>query len=79
MDLQSLAVGALGWNYTECSRDTYPKEWLGGISHNHSALDDARGYAALLMTLIHLRQINTATFASVRGKHRSRAGRTDGV
>jgi hypothetical protein len=26
VDLQSLAIGALRWNYTECSRDNYPQE-----------------------------------------------------
>lgn len=49
--LTSFAAGRLGWPTWECDVDRYPADWLGQ-EHTHCAVDDARGYARLLVTLI---------------------------
>lgn len=48
LDLPSMVMAVTGWDYRRCSRDSYPKHWLGGHDHSHRAIDDARGYAHLL-------------------------------
>lgn len=50
--LRSFAAGRLGWPLWDCNPERYPPEWLGHHPHSHRAIDDARGYANLLMTLI---------------------------
>jgi hypothetical protein len=35
----------------EVSPQTFPAEWFGNIEHTHRAIDDARGYANLLVEL----------------------------
>ncbi|RJG40883.1 DNA polymerase III subunit epsilon [Mesorhizobium sp. DCY119] len=52
VDIPSLLMGFMGWEYQHCSRDHYPATWLGGHHHSHCALDDARGYAHLLTLLL---------------------------
>ncbi|WP_349437943.1 DNA polymerase III subunit epsilon [Pararhizobium sp. A13] len=52
LDIISLLMGKLGWNYQECRRENYRDAWLGNIPHDHSALSDARGYAHLLGLLL---------------------------
>ena len=47
IDLPSMVMAATGWSYGACIRDNYPDHWLGTFEHNHSAIDDARGYAHL--------------------------------
>lgn len=49
LDLQSMVMVATGWHYRDCERRHYPAEWLGGHHHSHRAIDDARGYAHLLI------------------------------
>jgi hypothetical protein len=50
--LTSFAAGRLGWPTWMCDVDRYPADWLGGHEHTHRAIDDARGYARLLVTLM---------------------------
>ena len=49
--LMSLAAGTLRRPAFECNVNTYPPEWLGNHAHTHRAIDDARGYAHLLVHL----------------------------
>lgn len=50
--LASFAAGRLGWPAWTCDVDQYPVDWLGDHDHTHQAIDDARGYAHLLVTLM---------------------------
>jgi hypothetical protein len=50
--LASFAAGRLNWPPWMCDVDRYPSEWLGSHQHTHRAIDDARGYAHLLATLL---------------------------
>lgn len=52
LDLPTLVMATQGWKYEQCNRDHYPPEWLGGHQHSHCALDDARGYAYLLKSML---------------------------
>ena len=47
--IKSFAAGRLGNPPWERA---WPKEWLGGEQHTHKAIDDARGYANLLVRLM---------------------------
>jgi hypothetical protein len=53
--LQAFAAGRTGWDFTACHTEAYPPEWLGGVPHDHISIDDARGYANLLRTLLHMK------------------------
>ena len=50
--LQSFAAGRLGRTLWDCATERYPPEWLGNVPHSHKSIDDARGYAHLLITLM---------------------------
>lgn len=50
--LTSFAAGRLGWPTWKCDVNQYPADWLGDHEHTHRAIDDARGYAHLLATLM---------------------------
>lgn len=50
--LASFAAGRLGWPTWECDVRRYPAGWLGGHDHTHRSIDDARGYAHLLVSLM---------------------------
>ncbi len=50
--LMSFAAGRLRWPTWTCDVDRYPADWLGDHEHTHEAIDDARGYAHLLVTLM---------------------------
>lgn len=50
--IQAFAAGKLGWPLWECNHDRYPAAWLGHVPHSHLSIDDARGYANLLRTLL---------------------------
>ncbi len=52
--LRSFAAGKLGWPIWDCRPERYSADWLGHHSHSHRAIDDARGYANLLITLMTL-------------------------
>ena len=49
--IMSLAAGHLGRPIWDCNVNAYPPEWLGHHQHTHRAIDDARGYAHLLVHL----------------------------
>lgn len=49
--LRSYAAAVLGRPPGEISPHTLPPQWLGDEPHTHRAIDDARGYAALLVEL----------------------------
>ena len=50
--LRSFAAGKLGWPLWDCVAEQYPSDWMGYHEHSHHAIDDARGYASLLITLM---------------------------
>jgi hypothetical protein len=50
--LMSFAAGRLGWPPWTCDVDRYPADWLGDHEHPHQAIDDAHGYAHLLVILM---------------------------
>lgn len=52
--VRSFAAAITGRPVSECDVSTYPKAWLGDEEHTHRAIDDARGYANLLVTLLRL-------------------------
>lgn len=49
--LRSFGAAILGQPVAACEADIYPPEWLGHHPHTHRAIDDARGYASLLVKL----------------------------
>jgi hypothetical protein len=53
--LQAFAAGRTGWDFAVCFTAGYPPEWMGHVPHSHFAIDDARGYANLLRTLLSMR------------------------
>lgn len=52
--LRSYAAAVTGRPAAEVATSTLPPEWLGEVEHTHRAIDDARGYAHLLVTLFGL-------------------------
>lgn len=50
--LRSYAAAVTGRPVGDVSPHTLPQEWFGGHAHSHRAIDDARGYAALLVELM---------------------------
>jgi len=49
--IRSYAAAVTGRPVAEISPDTLPSEWFGKVPHTHQAIDDALGYATLLVTL----------------------------
>lgn len=52
--LQAFAAGRTGWDFHACHTEAYPPEWLGHVPHDHTSINDARGYANLLRTLLQM-------------------------
>lgn len=50
--LKSLACGLVGGDPATFSVHGLPKEWFGHVEHTHRAIDDARGYANLLVEVL---------------------------
>lgn len=50
--LKSLACGLVGGDPATFSVHTLPPEWFGDVPHTHRAIDDARGYAHLLVEVL---------------------------
>ncbi len=50
--LMSYGAAVTGWFIGDVSPTTLPSEWLGEVEHTHRAIDDARGYAHLLVELM---------------------------
>jgi hypothetical protein len=42
----------MGWPPWTCDVDGYPVDWLGDHEHTYRAINDAEGYAHLLVTLM---------------------------
>lgn len=49
--IQSYAAAVTGRPASETSPANLPSEWFGDVPHTHRAIDDALGYANLLVTL----------------------------
>jgi hypothetical protein len=54
--LHSLACGSTGGDPTRFSVHDLPAEWFGDVPHTHRAIEDARGYAHLLVELLGRRE-----------------------
>lgn len=52
--LRSFASALVGRPVWECGPKSFPPEWLGQHEHTHRAIDDAKGYASLLATLMRM-------------------------
>ena len=50
--LKSLACGATGGDPATFTVHDLPQAWFGDVPHTHRAIDDARGYANLLVELL---------------------------
>ncbi|MDX6326238.1 MAG: hypothetical protein QOK15_2592 [Nocardioidaceae bacterium] len=59
--LHSLACGATGSDPATFSVHDLPTAWFGDVPHTHDAIDDARGYAHLLLELLRRRQPSTSS------------------
>ncbi len=53
--IQAFAAGRLGWPLFDCRNGAYPPEWLGHVPHDHTSINDARGYARLLRRLLQMK------------------------
>lgn len=53
--LQAFAAGRSGWDFAACHTEAYPAEWMGHVPHDHTSINDARGYANLLRTLLKMK------------------------
>jgi len=53
--IQAFAAGRSGRDFVACFTGGYPPAWLGHVPHSHISLDDARGYANLLRTLLRMK------------------------
>ena len=60
--VRSFAAAVTGRPVSECDVSAYPKAWLGEEEHTHRAIDDARGYANLLVTLMRLSRERAAPY-----------------
>ena len=49
--LRSYAAAITGRPVADVSPGSLPPEWFGDVEHTHRAIDDALGYAHLLVTL----------------------------
>jgi hypothetical protein len=49
--IRSYAAAITGRPVADLTADSLPPEWLGHVEHTHRAIDDARGYANLLLHL----------------------------
>lgn len=50
--LKSLACGLVGGDPATFSVHQLPQDWFGDVPHTHRAIDDARGYAHLLVEVL---------------------------
>lgn len=54
IDIGSYIEGLFGWRYIDGFKDDFPAEWLGDVEHTHAAIDDALGYANLLLRAVRI-------------------------
>ena len=52
LDLPTFAMATLNLGPEDVRREPYPVEWFGNVPHSHRAIDDAKGYAHLLLRLL---------------------------
>ena len=52
--LRSYAAAITGRPVADVSPASLPPEWFGDVEHTHRAIDDALGYAHLLVTLFRI-------------------------
>lgn len=52
--IQAFAAGRSGLDFTACFTEGYPPEWMGHVPHDHFSINDARGYANLLRSLLQM-------------------------
>lgn len=50
--IQAFAAGRTGRRFESCTSEAFPPEWLGHVPHSHISIEDARGSANLLKTLL---------------------------
>lgn len=53
--LQAFAAGRTGRDFAACFTGAYPPDWMGHVPHDHTSINDARGYANLLRTLLQMK------------------------
>lgn len=53
--IQAFAAGRTGRAFETCTAEAFPPSWLGHVPHNHISIDDARGTANLLRTLLQMK------------------------
>jgi hypothetical protein len=53
--IQAFAAGRTGWDFAACHTEAYPPAWMGHVPHDHTSINDARGYANLLRTLLQMK------------------------
>jgi hypothetical protein len=54
VDIVTYAMATLDWKFFDCHRMYWPEEWLGGFTHSHKAIDDARGFANAFVELMRI-------------------------
>ena len=52
VDIPSLGAAVLKKSPAEIDRASFPVDWFGDVPHSHRAIDDATGYAHLLLRLL---------------------------
>ena len=62
LDIGSYISGLFGHTQPHTADIQFPMSWLGEHEHTHRAIDDARGYANLLRTLLQMK-IRKSTLA----------------
>ena len=62
--VRSFAAAITGRAVSECDVSSYPKVWLGDEEHTHRAVDDARGYANLLVTMTQLSRARAGPYGT---------------
>lgn len=61
IDIASVMAGVLGRPW----REALPAGWLGDVPHSHAAIDDALGYAHLLLKFLKLGAANAPVLADL--------------
>ncbi|WP_051332704.1 exonuclease domain-containing protein [Cucumibacter marinus] len=54
LDMASFAAALMGPEHVTKTRASFETSWYGGHDHSHKAIEDARGYAAVLGRLLKL-------------------------
>lgn len=65
--LRSAGAALLGKTVLDIECSIYPPDWMGHHPHTHRAIDDARGYASLLVKLLALSRARAGVEETVSG------------